>query len=202
MRDSTNIGEVVALKPDYLGLIFYPKSPRYVEDSLAPGIRQAISDSCLTIGVFVNELLPEIIRKSNLFGFKWIQLHGNESADYCLQLQDLGFTLIKAFGVNEQFDFKKLESYKDVCSYFLFDTRSEAHGGTGKKFDWNLLKNYSGIKPFFLSGGIDIADIHVIRSLPMTSLFALDLNSRFETEPGMKDVNKLHEFFKEINTHE
>lgn len=202
MRDVANIGQVAELIPDYLGLIFYPKSPRYVEDSQAPAIRQAISDNTTTIGVFVNELLPEIIRKSNLFGFKWIQLHGNESPDYCMQLQELGFTLIKAFGVNEQFNFKKLDSYQQACTYFLFDTRSEAHGGTGKKFDWMLLKQYSGEKPFFLSGGIEASDAQSILSLTLVNLFAIDINSRFEMEPGMKDIPKLRKFFKEIRTHE
>jgi phosphoribosylanthranilate isomerase len=198
MRQPGNISDVCQLKPDYLGLIFYPNSPRYVTDENAEPILDAIPDSVVKVGVFVNEHLSEIIKITNLFKLKTLQLHGQESPEYCMNLKELGFTVIKAFGVDKNFSFKILENYQSCCDYFLFDTKSVKHGGTGKKFDWKLLNGYNNSKPIFLSGGIDSDDASEIMELSHLNIYSLDINSRFETEPGLKDIDKLNTFINNI----
>lgn len=198
MRQGQNIRAVSKLKPDYLGLIFYAKSPRFVEVSKSKAILNAFPQKIEKIGVFVNEPFPELISTCNAFEIKTIQLHGSESPDYCKELKELGFTIIKAFGVNESFDFSQLTAYHDSADYFLFDTKSEKHGGTGKKFDWKLLKNYNNSKPIFLSGGIGPEDAQELFKIKDLNIYALDLNSQFETEPALKDVEQLSKFIKNI----
>lgn len=198
MRKPTNIREVAKLSPDYLGLIFYAKSPRYVDSDKASAILNALPKKAEIVGVFVNETLPVVIEKCTLFEIRTVQLHGNESPEYCSELKELGFTVIKAFGINEQFDFSLLAPYKSCSDYFLFDTKSKAHGGTGQKFDWRLLRDYDNDLPLFLSGGIGPSDAEEILSINKLNLFALDLNSKFETEPGIKNTDALGNFITTI----
>mgnify|MGYP006193975225 CR=1 FL=1 len=129
-----------------------------------------------------------------------MQLHGQEDVAYCEALKSTGVEVIKAFGIDENFDFSKLESYLNAVDYFLFDTQTPAHGGSGKVFNWELLQHYTFEKPYFLSGGIDLTHTSMIKEINDHRLYAVDLNSKFELEPGLKDVEKLKEFFKELNT--
>jgi phosphoribosylanthranilate isomerase len=129
--------------------------------------------------------------KISRLNLKAVQLHGVEEVDYCAALKLTGAEVIKAFGIDENFDFSSLMAYEPVVDYFLFDTQTAAHGGSGKVFDWKLLKNYQLTKPYFLSGGIDSNHIENILTLNDPRLYAIDLNSRFELEPGLKDVDKL-----------
>ncbi len=193
-----NIKALGKLAPDYMGLIFYPKSPRFVDEKNAEDICNAIPEETEKVGVFVNELLAEIIRLSELFKLKTLQIHGNESPEYCNELQLLGYTVIKAFGVNENFDFKVLDIYKDSCDFFLFDTKSQKHGGTGTKFNWQLLDRYHLDKPYFLSGGIGPDDVSAINNNNHDLVYALDINSRFETEPGLKNIELIKDFITSI----
>lgn len=198
MREPENIRSVCALNPDYIGLIFYPKSKRFVPDEDSKKIDGNIPVHIKKVGVFVNELLPDIVKRVNLFGLEYVQLHGEESPDYCADLKSIGVKIIKSFGIDETFDFKDLESYEKVCNFFLFDTKSQAYGGTGQKFNWQKLSEYKLSKPFFLSGGLGPDDAEEIKHLPKLNLHALDLNSKFENEPALKNTVQLEKFMNEI----
>ena len=162
MKYPENMQSVAALQPDYMGFIFYPKSSRYCADTLKYEDIAAIEFPVQKVGVFVNETIKDIIRLSTEYEMDLIQLHGDESAEYCENLKLLDFRIIKAFGIDENFDFNNLNEYDEVCDYFLFDTKSSAYGGTGQKFDWTFLKRYQLQKPVFLSGGMDVSDIQSI----------------------------------------
>lgn len=201
MRLAANIAAVAELKPEYLGFIFYDKSPRLISDVSAELIKY-IPAEIKTVGVFVNEDLKKVKDKVNLLKLKAVQLHGSESPEYCEALKSSFSSLevIKAFGIDEDFDFSTLEAYLKVTDYFLFDTKTRAHGGSGKTFNWSALDQYTYTKPYFLSGGIDLEHTTAIKSINDDRLYALDINSRFETEPGLKDAEKIKEFIKEMNT--
>jgi phosphoribosylanthranilate isomerase len=197
MKQASNIAAVAALEPDYMGFIFYPKSPRFISEISAELIKY-VPPSIKTTGVFVDEDLEIVKAYIVKYNLKAVQLHGKETVDYCAALKTSGVEVIKAFGIGQDFDFKQLEPYVDVVDAFLFDTQTKAHGGSGKVFDWKLLENYSLDKPYFLSGGIDLRHAETIKNITDPRLYAIDVNSRFELEPGLKDVEKLKEFFKEM----
>jgi phosphoribosylanthranilate isomerase len=157
-----------------------------------------IPDSVKKVGVFVNETPEKVLEICQNWKLDVVQLHGQESPEYCQQIQASGVTVFKVFSVDEQFDFKKLEAYSGVCSYFLFDTKGRLPGGTGQKFNWQLLENYHLKVPFFLSGGIDPDDVEAIRSFNHPQLFGIDINSGFEIGPAFKDVEKVQKFIAEI----
>ncbi len=197
MRQASNIAAVAELQPDYLGFIFYQKSPRVISDVSAELIKY-VPSAIKTVGVFVDEDLQIVKQYVIKYNLKAVQLHGQENVDYCETLKSTGVEVIKAFGIGENFDFSKLEAYLNVVDYFLFDTQTPAHGGSGKVFDWNLLVNYKFQKPYFLSGGIDLTHVETINKINDPRLYAVDVNSKFELEPGLKDVEKLKEFIKEM----
>ena len=199
MKFAANIAAVASLQPDYLGFIFYGQSPRFISDVSAELIKY-IPSEIKTVGVFVNEDLEVVKKKVNLYQLKAVQLHGNEAPGYCADLKSTfgGIEVIKAFGVDEEFDFSILDVYNDVVDYFLFDTKTKAHGGSGKTFDWKILENYELNKAYFLSGGIDLEHAAAIKQIEDSRLYALDINSRFEVEPGVKDVEKVKAFITAI----
>jgi phosphoribosylanthranilate isomerase len=197
MRDEENMQQLVALKPDYMGFIFYPKSKRYAE-SLSINFLTSLPQSIRKTGVFVDASIEEVKEKITTFQLDAVQLHGNESPEYCAKLKQYSPEVIKAFGIDNYFDFNILNSYDAVCDYFLFDTKTEQHGGSGQLFNWDLLKQYTLPKPYFLSGGLNLESAKGILSIEDARLYALDLNSRFETAPGMKDIQKLQSFFNAI----
>ncbi|MFD2337049.1 phosphoribosylanthranilate isomerase [Pedobacter mendelii] len=199
MKFAANIAAIAGLAPDYLGFIFYEKSPRFISDVSAELIKY-IPSEIKTVGVFVDEDLDIVKKKVNLYQLKAVQLHGNESPEYCNDLKSafVGLEVIKAFGIDEDFDFTALNSYINVVDYFLFDTKTKAHGGSGKIFDWKILINYKLDKPYFLSGGIDLKHATLISNIEDSRLYALDVNSRFEVEPGVKDVEKIKEFVAKL----
>jgi len=196
MKQAANIAEVADLHPDYLGFIFYPKSPRLISEVSAELIKY-IPNEIKTVGVFVNEDIKEVKLKIAKHQLKAVQLHGTESVEYCAEIKTLGIEVIKAFGVHPDFDFEQLEPYIPVVDYFLFDTQTPAHGGSGNVFDWQLLEKYQLDKPYFLSGGIGLEHAQQIKTIQDPRLYAIDVNSKFELEPGLKDVERLKEFFKE-----
>lgn len=199
MRLASNIAAVADLQPDYLGFIFYEKSPRFISDVSAELIKY-IPPVIKTVGVFVDEDLEVVKKKVNLHQLKAIQLHGRESVDYCSTLRSTigSFEIIKAFGVDEDFDFSVLDAYQNVVDYFLFDTKTKSHGGSGKTFDWKVLSKYILNKPYFLSGGIDLEHAAAISAIDDTRLYAIDINSRFEIEPGLKDVERIKGFIHRV----
>lgn len=199
MKFAANIAAIATLKPDYLGFIFYEQSPRFISDVSAELIKY-IPEEIKTVGVFVDEKLEKVKEKVNLLQLKFVQLHGRESPEYCQDLKSTfgNLEIIKAFGVDELFDFKILDAYEKDVDYFLFDTKTKTHGGSGKTFDWSVLEKYTQSKPYFLSGGIDLQHASAIRAVKDDRLYALDINSKFEIEAGMKNFEKVEQFFKEI----
>jgi phosphoribosylanthranilate isomerase len=188
-----NIDAVSAFGPDYMGFIFYCKSPRCVEE-LKVNTLTEIPASIKKTAVFVDENSDILGALIDVYGFDAIQLHGNEGPDYCAKFKGK-VEVIKAFGVNENFDFDQLDKFADHVDLFLFDTKSPTHGGSGQTFDWNILNDYKLNIPFFLSGGLSLENLDEIKNINHPQLYGVDLNSKFETEPGMKDITKLEKAF-------
>jgi phosphoribosylanthranilate isomerase len=186
MKYADNIREVAKLSPDFMGFIFYPKSKRFVGDDF---IMPEISSEIKKVGVFVNDSVENISDKVKKYNLSFVQLHGDESADFCKRISE-EVKVIKAFGIDDDFDFSILKKYENCCEYFLFDTKSDEYGGSGKDFDRNLLWNYRLSKPYFLSGGISLEEVRNQKS-EVRNAYALDVNSKFETKPGFKDIKKL-----------
>jgi len=194
MRDPENISGVAATLPDYLGFIFYPKSQRFVGFEPLPKGLSIVPDSVKKVGVFVDELPVKVLEIYQNWNLDVVQLHGNETPEYCQQIQDSGITVFKAFSVDEHFDFNLLDAYSGVCNYFLFDTKGQLPGGTGQKFNWKLLDKYKGNVPFFLSGGIGPDDLDAVLNFSHPQLFGIDINSGFEISPALKDLEKVKSF--------
>jgi len=179
MRDETNIKELVKISPDYIGFNFYPESQRYIGEDFDPGISCNIPENISKVGVFVNAGKDSIVQKHKMFKLNLIQLHGCETADFCRQLFIQGIHVIKVFNV-------------------LFDTKCKTYGGSGRKFNWDILQGYNNEIPVLLSGGIDIDDINSIKNIKNVNICAVDINSRFETEPGIKDIFKIKKFIQKL----
>ncbi len=193
MSDVKSITEVAQLSPDWMGFIFYTKSLRYIfrhrqEQDL---ISQLSEIAIPKVAVFVNEEIDTIIHIVKKFGFSYVQLHGNESISTCKELKDADIRIIKTFGIHSGFDWDSTEVYMPYCDFFLFDTHTPEYGGSGKQFDWYQLTEYVHKKHFLLSGGIDIKDIEKIVKLDHPMLYGIDINSKFEISPGLKDENKV-----------
>lgn len=205
MRDPQNILSLAELKPDYMGLIFYPQSKRYAANP-DKNILASLHSMISLTGVFVDEHEEVIIEKVINYALSAVQLHGAESPEYCKSLRkrlkgilpDKHIELIKAFGIYPGFDFSSLQPYNEVVDYFLFDTKTSEHGGSGITFDWAILDQYDGEKQFFLSGGLSPENINSLFNLATKKIYALDLNSRFETEPGLKNIESLRSAFQLI----
>jgi phosphoribosylanthranilate isomerase len=198
MKYPENILEVAALLPDYMGFIFWERSSRYFEGQI-PEIPKSIKKT----GVFVDESVVVIIEKILENNLQAVQLHGKESADFCLNLKSEfsknnleNIEIIKVFSVANDFDFERLMPFENLCDYFLFDTKGKLPGGNGTTFDWNVLQHYPSSKPFFLSGGIGLEEIAAVNEITKTNLpvYAIDVNSKFELEPGLKNTKLLREF--------
>lgn len=190
MRDKENISGLLALKPDYIGFIFYAQSKRFVADF--PQIE--FPSSIKKVGVFVNESIEEIIEKAQKYDLDFVQLHGNETPEYCSALSAKDIKIIKAFSVDENFDFSATKSFEKCVSLFLFDTKGNNYGGNGVKFNWELLQNYKGKIPFLLSGGISKNDVAEIKKMKHPAFLGIDINSGFEIEPGLKNIKEIKEF--------
>ena len=191
MRDAENIREVEALGIDLMGFIFWPKSSRYV--SHCPSY---LPNNVKRVGVFVDEDIEEVKHIAHDYALDFIQLHGSESPEYCTMLK--GHHLIKAFNIATKEDFTKAKAYEGLVDYFLFDTKGKSVGGNGEKFDWSVLIAYDGDTSFLLSGGIGSHDAEHVKAFQHPKCIGIDLNSRFEIAPGLKDVNKLKDFIKEL----
>lgn len=190
MRDAANIKDLVALEPDYLGFIFYEKSPRFITDY--PDVH--IPDTIRKVGVFVNASERYIQEMKVRFGLDVLQLHGDESPELCYLLKQSGAQVMKVFRINEVFNFDQTRAYEDYVDFFLFDTATKAYGGSGKKFNWQLLKAYNQARPIFLSGGIGPDDAEEISQLEGLNIKAIDINSKFESAPAIKNIEQLRKF--------
>ena len=195
MKNTQNRQEVEKLDVDFLGYIFYAPSKRFVGKNPEPGLFNSEKPK---VGVFVDENAFEILALSKNLGFEWVQLHGTENPKTCQLLKNQGLKIIKAFSVEEGFQFKKTKPFEGFADYFLFDTKSNLPGGSGKKFNWEMLQKYDGKTPFLLSGGIQPEDADEIKKITHPQLAGVDLNSGFEDEPGVKNIEKLKYFIKKI----
>ncbi|MEL6657946.1 MAG: phosphoribosylanthranilate isomerase [Bacteroidota bacterium] len=207
LRQNENIQAISQLGVDWIGLIFYEKSPRYV--GLNPDLPNFLvkqNGAVKRVGVFVNETFEGVLAAVQKYGLSYVQLHGGESAVYCATLKrmmaerlDTVPGIIRAFRVSRAFDFAVTVDYKPFCDYFIFDTKApQVYGGTGHKFDWSILDRYQGSTPFLLSGGLGPDDAPAIKTLVHDALAGVDVNSRFELEPGLKDVTALQSFIQEL----
>lgn len=214
MRDGANIREVAALGVDWIGMIFYPKSPRYVRmipsgagiipDRAAEG-EASLLEKVKRVGVFVDDMPQNIVTRAYNYHLDLIQLHGHETPTLIRNLRatldpDIrpGAKFIKAISVGSADDIAQCEPYEGVVDYFLFDTRCTTMGGSGQQFDWTVLNAYKGHTPFLLSGGIGPDDADRVKAFNHPQCVGIDLNSRFEVEPGVKDIDKLRTFVNEV----
>jgi len=200
MKYPDNILEVGALLPDYMGFIFWEKSARYFD-----GIIPELPKSIKKVGVFVNAPLDEILEKIKNHDLQAVQLHGDESVEFCESLKKNTpklIDVIKVFPILDTFDFGILNSYEKVCDFFLFDTKGKLPGGNGTTFDWKVLEQYPSTKPFFLSGGIGIEELDSINEILKTNLpiYAIDVNSKFEIEPGLKNIQLCRDALQCVST--
>lgn len=196
MREDKNISEVASLKPDYMGFIFYAKSPRYVGEDF----KTELPASVQRVGVFVNETTQQILNKVAGSRLDYVQLHGEESVAQCRELKHNNIKVIKVFSVDDEFDFEKTKPYKKAVDYFLFDTKGKFYGGNAVAFDWNILLRYDQEVPFFLSGGLGAANIEDVKGLKAMNIHAVDLNSGVEERPAVKDISKILEVKKKLNS--
>lgn len=202
MKYPQNIAEIANLKPDLMGFIFYQNSARFIGNQLSKATFQSIPKSTKKVAVFVNESIEKIQEIYETYLFDFIQLHGNETSEFCRKLKTKDINIIKAFAVDEDFDFTKLADFEAYCELFLFDTKGIYFGGNGQSFDWNLLQKYHLNTPFFLSGGIGLENIQAALNYKHPLLFGVDLNSRLELKPTLKSVEITEQIFKTIRTNE
>ncbi|SNS21091.1 phosphoribosylanthranilate isomerase [Belliella buryatensis] len=200
MRSLENAQDLIdKVQPDWMGMIFYSKSARFVSEEAHVALGGLPVNK---VGVFVDASLEEIQKCIMNFGLTTIQLHGDESVAFTKDLKaQTGLEIFKVFAVKESIDWRVLEPYLPIVDYFLFDTFTKAYGGSGQVFDWHLLENYPFDKPFLLSGGLSIENVTDIKRLQnkLPQLVGLDINSKFEIEPAMKDIEKIREFKELVN---
>ena len=199
LRDPRNIAALARLRPDYMGFVFYAPSPRYA-DELPPEALDGLSAEICRTGVFVDATEETIRATARRYGLGAIQLHGAEPPALCRKLGK-EYTVIKAFGIGDRNDLERTDAYEGTCDYYLFDTRTAARGGSGRKFDHTLLQSYRGDTPYLLSGGLGPEDAPVLARSGDPRCAGLDLNSRFETSPGIKDILQVERFMKTIKNH-
>lgn len=195
MREPDNIRELIdQIQPDWMGLIFHPPSPRFVDGMHADFIKDF---NVRKVGVFVNAEISEIEEKIQSFGLTTLQLHGEETVDIISKIKEkTGLEIFKVFSVNDTIHWELLEGYLPFVDYFLFDTFTKSYGGSGKTFNWQLLKSYPFEKPFLLSGGLSLDQTEGIKNLQsqVPQLKGLDINSKFEIKPGIKDLDLIEDF--------
>ncbi|TFV93279.1 phosphoribosylanthranilate isomerase [Algoriphagus kandeliae] len=200
MREPENIRSLISdVNPDWMGLIFYPKSPRYVSDEYSERFEEF---PVKKVGVFVNESVDEILRKVKLFDLSAIQLHGNEPVEILAELKrKTAAELWKVISVANEINWENIAAYLPYVNKFLFDTASPNHGGTGRKFDWEILKTYTFEKGFLLSGGLDAESVTEIKTLKteIDQLEGVDLNSKFEDAPGLKNIERIVRFKEKLD---
>ena len=192
MRDSENIRAIEQTKADLMGFIFHPKSPRFVAS-----LPEYMPKKQKRVGVFVNASLEQILAKAQKFSLEYIQLHGDEPPAFCSELKNRGLKVIRALRIANADDIIRAESY-NMADLMIFDTKTELYGGSGKKFNWQLLENYKGCVPFLLSGGIRSDTFEEIKAFFHPQFAGIDLNSGFEISPALKDVGELNNFIEKI----
>ena len=186
-----NMMDVAQLKPDFMGFIFHPASRRFMEKTLRPKDVGALPDAIKKVGVFVDADPGRVGEQVHRYALDLVQLHGGETPEVCQTIRDMGVGVIKAFGVSPEWKAASVLPYTPVCDYFLFDTATKAHGGSGRLFNWSLLQDANIQRPYFLSGGLS-PEIISGAQWPKPQPFGIDINSRVETEPGVKDIERIN----------
>lgn len=206
-REPANLLALSELPVDWIGFIFYAKSSRAVDESLAKWLQEHTEEFAgkQRVGVFVNAEIDEVLNAVHDYALDYVQLHGEESPEYCRLIRTLMAStsmrkakLLKAFRVGEGFDFNRVHAFSAHCAYFLFDTLGKNYGGTGQQFNWSLLQQYDGVTPFLLSGGIGPEDVQAVRDFQHPQFYGIDLNSKFENQPGQKDIASLKAFINAL----
>ncbi|MBQ8051827.1 MAG: phosphoribosylanthranilate isomerase [Bacteroidaceae bacterium] len=191
MRDAQNIREVEAVvRPQMMGFICWEQSRRYVSS-----VPAYLPTRCIRTGVFVNPSMSHLRQKINSLRLQRIQLHGDESPEYCQRIiQQTGLPITKSLSIRQVEDIEQYRQYEGICDLLLFDTKCKTRGGSGEQFDWDILTHYKGSVPFLLAGGIGPRDAERLREFRHPMFLGIDVNSRFELSPGVKDVLLLREF--------
>jgi phosphoribosylanthranilate isomerase len=210
MKYQENLLQVADLQPDYLGFIFYDKTPRNFTEEAIPKLSKNIQK----VGVFVNATIDQVLSKVQTHQLQAVQLHGNETAEYCRKLKERhsefiseshreNLKIIKVFSIKDTFNFSALTPYEGLVDYFLFDTKGKNAGGNGYTFNWETLKGYPSSTPYFLSGGIGLDELDNVLAFLNKSeaahCHAIDINSKFEIKPGLKNIEQLKQFINKIN---
>lgn len=197
LRD--NIGEIMELVPDFMGFIFYEGSPRYVGSNFEmPALPAGIQKT----GVFVKAPVEQVLELARQHGLGWVQLHSNETPEFCTQVKAAGLKVIKAFAVDTAFDFEEVQEFEGKADLFLFDTKGAGYGGHGMSFDWQILSKYKGTTPFLVAGGISNENLGELLKLRHPLFAGVDINSRYETAAGRKDAAAVAEAIKKVRNHE
>lgn len=196
MREKSNVEALGKLPIHMVGLNFYPPSKRFIDSTNDEEAFDSLADDISLVGVFVDEEFDVVSNYIDSYQLDYVQLHGGESKMYCQLMKDLA-GVIKVFSIDDDFDFELTADFQDV-DYFLFDTKTPGHGGSGKHFNWNKLSEYSGSTPFLLAGGIGPEDAEDILNIKHDKFVGVDLNSKFETSPAIKNINQIEGFIKEI----
>lgn len=191
MKDPDNIADLTKLNPDFMGFIFYEKSPRYA-GGLDPKIVRALPEDLKKVGVFVNASEESILAKAEAYNLDYVQLHGDENPAFAKKLQNHGLKVIKVFRIADTLP-PDMADFAQSADLFLFDTDTKAYGGSGRKFNWELLRQSEIPRPYLLSGGIGPDDVKDVLLLDLPGMIGIDVNSRFETAPGMKNLDTIKE---------
>jgi len=194
MREPKNMEALAELQPDLMGMIFYPKSKRY----LTKVINEKVAKGIKRVGVFVNANKAEILKIAYAQQLDYIQLHGEESPEFCALIKAENLKVVKAFAVNDDFDFNLTKVYEPHCEYFLFDTKGKNPGGNGVVFNWDILRKYKGHTPFLLAGGIGPEHLTEVKKIKHEKMWGVDLNSKFEISPGLKNITTLKKFINDL----
>jgi len=203
MRDIENINQLQELDIDFMGIIRYSKSKRFVDDSQKEKVAQQTMNKG-TVGVYVNESLENILKDIIPLQLDVIQLHGDEDSAFAKALLEIDIKIFKAFQITEDFDFNSLKEWEELAAqyvgklFFLFDTATPNYGGSGKKFNWSILDSYKGEVPFLLSGGISKDDVVLVKEFKHNMFLGIDLNSKFENEPGLKNIEEIKTFIEKL----
>lgn len=199
MRESQNILALAELQPDFMGFIFYEKSARFTGEILDKKTLKNLPKNIQKTGVFVNESFEKVVEIWKEYDLDFVQLHGHETVEFCKKLKIEGLKIIKVFSVDNAFDFSETNNYEPFADYFLFDTKAEGgYGGHGKAFDWQILDNYTGEKPFLLAGGISPENLEDLKEIKNKNFVGIDVNSKFEISPANKNIEALKELFEKI----
>jgi phosphoribosylanthranilate isomerase len=202
LKIPSNISELAALNIDMMGFIFYEKSSRFVGEHFDKRLIQSLPKSIRKVGVFVDEDEKIVLQKIEDYGLDVVQLHGNESVVYCEKLKTKNISIIKAFQVDDAFDFSQLAPYQKICDYFLFDTKGKEKGGNGISFNWEVLNKYQIDTPFLLSGGIGVENLEEALSITHPQLVGFDINSKIEVEPALKSFELANILTTKIKNYE